>query len=175
MAPTKSKSKRINEVLAKTPPIEKLNPQIYNKLQSTIHETVEKTMPQYKKWLNSEYGKKVVTEDCPVEICSSCGNDCPVEICSSCGNDCPVEICSSCGNDCPVEVCGSCGTDCKTSVGQVVGKVTNEDVHAAMTGAIRYALKEASRTGGKEISEAKMRAAVKKQLMKAAKEIGKGK
>ncbi len=43
-----------------------------------------------------------------------------------------------------------------------------------MTGAIRHALKETSK-GEKEISEAKMRAAVKKQLMKATKEIGKGK
>ncbi len=81
--------------------------------------------------------------------------------------------CSSCGNDCPVEICGYCGTNIKTSVAQVVRKVTDEAAHAVMKRAIRHALKETSK-GGKEISEAKMRAAAKKQLMKAAKEIGKG-
>jgi hypothetical protein len=161
---TKVQSERLRVLLAKSPAIEKLHPEIYAKLQSTIHEVVEKTMPEYKKWLNSAFGERVIAEDCPVEICSSCGNDCPVEICSSCGNDCPVEICSSCGNDCP------------TPVGHIVDRVTNEAISAAMTAAIRFALAEAmSKQSGKEVSEAKMRTAVKEQLIKVAKEIGKGK
>ena len=161
---TKVQNERLRALLAESPAIEKLHPEIYAKLQSTIHDVVEKTMPEYKKWLNSAFGERVVAEDCPVEICSSCGNDCPVEICSSCGNDCPVEICSSCGNDCP------------TPGGHTVDKVSNEVISAAMTTAIRYALTEAmSKQSGKEISEAKMRTDVKKQLIKAAKEIGKGK
>ena len=52
---TEVQSERLRVLLAQSPPIEKLDPQIYAKLQSTIHEVVEKTMPAYKKWLNSEF------------------------------------------------------------------------------------------------------------------------
>jgi hypothetical protein len=160
---TQAQSEHLRLLLAKSPSIEKLDPEVYAKLQSTIYETVEKTIPEYKKWLNSAFGESIVSEDCPVEICSSCGNDCPVEICSSCGNDCPVEICSSCGNDCP------------TPVEHIVNRVANEAINAAMTAAIRYTLEAMSKSSRKEVSEAKMRIAVKKELIKAAKEIGKGK
>ena len=77
---TKVQNEHLRVVLAKSPAIEKLNPEIYAKLQSTIHDVVEKTMPEYKKWLNSAFGERVVAEDCPVEICSSCGNDCPTPV-----------------------------------------------------------------------------------------------
>ena len=159
---TQKDNTRLSEIIAKSPPIEKLDPKIYQKLQSAVNEAVEKTLPQYKKWLNSEFRRKVVAEDCPVEICSSCGNDCPVEICSSCGNDCPVEICSSCGNDCPVEICGSCDND-----GRIIGKVAKETVDEAMNAAIRSALEEKAKKG--KVSEGKMRANTKKRLKKALK------
>ena len=55
-------SERLRVLLAQSPPIEKLDPQIYAKLQSTIHEVVEKTMPEYKKWLNSAFGETVIAE-----------------------------------------------------------------------------------------------------------------
>lgn len=165
-APTKKLTRidneRLNEIIAKTPPIEKLDPKIYQKLQSAINEAVEKTLPQYKKWLNSEFGRKVVADDCPVKICSSCGNDCPVEICSSCGNDCPTEICGSCGNDCPVEICGSCDNE-----GRIIGKVAKEAVDEAMNAAFRSALEEKTKKG--KVSEGKMRANTKKRLKKALK------
>lgn len=171
---TQTDNERLNKIIAKTPPIEKLDPKIYQKLQSAINEAVEKTLPEYKKWLNSEFGRKVVAEDCPVEICSSCGNDCPVEICSSCGNDCPVEICSSCGNDCPTEICGSCGNDCPVEIcgscdneGRIIGKVAKEAVDEAMNAAIRSALEEKTKKG--KVSEGKMRANTKKRLKKALK------
>ena len=157
---TQTDNERLNKIIAKTPPIEKLDPKIYQKLQSAINEAVEKTLPEYKKWLNSEFGRKVVADDCPVEICSSCGNDCPVEICSSCGYDCPVEICSSCGNDCPVEICGSCDNE-----GRIIGKVARETVDEAMNAAIRSALVEKTKKG--KVSEGKMRANTKKRLKKA--------
>jgi hypothetical protein len=149
---TKVQNEHLRVLLAKSPAIEKLNPEIYAKLQSTIHDVVEKTMPEYKKWLNSAFDQRVIAEDCPVEICSSCGNDCPVEICSSCGNDCP------------------------TPVGHIVDRVATEVISAAMTAAIRSALAEAlSKQSGKEVSEAKMHTDVKEQLRKVAKEVGKGK
>jgi len=159
---TQTDNERLIKIIAKTPPIEKLDPKIYQKLQSAINEAVEKTLPEYKKWLNSEFGRKVVAEDCPVEICSSCGNDCPVEICSSCGNDCPVEICSSCGNDCPVEICGSCDNE-----GRIIGKVAKEAVDEAMNAAFRSALEEKTKRG--RVSEGKMRTNTKKRLKKALK------
>ena len=136
---TKAQSEHLRLLLTKSPSIEKLDPEIYAKLQSTIYETVEKTIPEYKKWLNSAFGESIVSEDCPVEICSSCGNDCPT----------PVE--------------------------HIVNRVANEAINAAMTAAIRYTLEAMSKSSGKEVSEAKMRVAVKKELIKAAKEIGKGK
>jgi len=170
---TKKQNERLRVLIAKSQPVEKLDPKIYAKLQSTIHEAVEKTMPEYKKWLNSSFGQKVIAEDCD---CSSCGNDCPTEICSSCGNDCPTEICSSCGNDCPTEICSSCGNDCPTPVERIADRVANAAINAAMSAAINYAFAEtSSKAGGKKGSEAKMRCAVKKQLIKEAKEIGKGK
>jgi len=147
---TQKDNERLNEIIAKTPPIEKLDPKIYQKLQSAINDAVEKTLPEYKKWLNSEFGRKVVAEDCPVEICSSCGNDCPVEICSSCGNDCPVEICGSCDNE-----------------GRIIGKVAKEAVDEAMNAAFRSALEEKTKKG--KVSEGKMRANTKKRLKKALK------
>ena len=127
-----------------------MDPKVYQKLQSAINEAVEKTLPEYKKWLNSEFGRKVVAEDCPVEICSSCGNDCPVEICSSCGNDCPVEICGSCDNE-----------------GRIIGKVTRETIDEAMNAAFRSALEEKTKEG--KVSEGKMRANTKKRLKRALK------
>ena len=146
---TKKQNERLRVLIAKSQPVEKLDPKIYAKLQSTIHEAVEKTMPEYKKWLNSSFGQKVIAEDCD---CSSCGNDCPTEICSSCGNDCPT----------PVE--------------RIADRVANAAINAAMSAAINYAFAEtSSKAGGKKGSEAKMRCAVKKQLIKEAKEIGKGK
>jgi hypothetical protein len=167
---SKAQNERLSSLVSKSPPIEKLNPEVYSKLQSSIHDAVEKTMPEYKKWLNSKYGETIVADDCPKEICSSCGNDCPKEICSSCGNDCPKEICSSCGNDCPKEICSKCDD------GNVATKVSNEVISAAMTAAIRSALTEATaKHNGKIVSEAKMRSVVKKELMNAAKEIGKTK
>ncbi len=147
---TQTDNERLNKIISKTPPIEKLDPKIYQKLQSAINEAVEKTLPEYKKWLNSEFGRKVVADDCPVEICSSCGNDCPVEICSSCGNDCPVEICSSCDNE-----------------GRIIGKVAKEAVDEAINAAFRSALEEKTKKG--KVSEGKMRANTKKRLKKALK------
>lgn len=41
-----------------------MDPQIYAKLQSTIDEVVEKTVPEYKKWLNSAFGEKIIADDC---------------------------------------------------------------------------------------------------------------
>ena len=95
-----------------------MDPKVYQKLQSAINEAVEKTLPEYKKWLNSEFGRKVVAEDCPVEICSSCGNDCPVEICGSCDNE-----------------------------GRIIGKVTRETIDEAMNAAFRSALEEKTKEG----------------------------
>lgn len=43
---------------------EKLDPEIYAKLKSTIHEVLEKTLPEYKEWLNSSFGEKIVGNDC---------------------------------------------------------------------------------------------------------------
>jgi hypothetical protein len=40
-----------------------LDPEIYAKLQSTIREVIEKTMPEYKKWLNSAFGEKIIGND----------------------------------------------------------------------------------------------------------------
>lgn len=42
---------------------EKLDPEDYARLQSTIHEVIEKTLPQYKEWLNSEFGEKIIGND----------------------------------------------------------------------------------------------------------------
>jgi SAM-dependent methyltransferase len=51
---------------------EKLHPEIYAKLQTTINEVVEKTVPEYKKWLNSAFGEKIIADDyskdCPTPL-----------------------------------------------------------------------------------------------------------
>ena len=49
--------------LDKNTTLEKLHPEIYAKLQSTINEVIEKTMPEYKKWLNSAFGEKIIDDD----------------------------------------------------------------------------------------------------------------
>jgi hypothetical protein len=85
---TPAQSKRLQTILAKMPPIEKLDPEIYTKLKLTIHEVIEKTVPEYKQWVDVN----MVAKDCPTPVCSSCGNDCPTPVCSSCGNDCPTPI-----------------------------------------------------------------------------------
>ncbi len=131
---TGAQSRRLNALLAKMPPIEKIDPEIYAKLQSTIHEVVEKTVPEYKQWVNSSFGERVVAEDCPTPLCSSCGNDCPTPLCSSCGNDCPTPLCSSCGNDCPQP---------NRNIDDMVAQAVNK----AMNVAIREALKENLKQG----------------------------
>ncbi len=61
---TKKQNQRLNPLSEKTPNFEKLDPEIYAKLQSTIHEVIEKTLPEYKEWLNSAFGEKIVGNDC---------------------------------------------------------------------------------------------------------------
>ncbi len=123
---TPAQKKRLEKTLAKMPPIEKLDPKMYAKLQSTIRDAVAKTLPEYQKWVNSSL---IAAEDCPTPLCSSCGNDCPTPLCSSCGNDCPQPLCSSCGNDCPTP---------NRKLDDMVVNAVNE----AMIGAIRQALKD---------------------------------
>jgi hypothetical protein len=118
--------KRLQKTLAKMPTIEKLDPKMYAKLQSTIRDAVAKTLPEYKQWVNSSL---IAADDCPTELCSSCGNDCPTQLCSSCGNDCPTQLCSACSNQCPTPT---------RSIDDIVVNAVNE----AMMGAIRQALKE---------------------------------
>jgi hypothetical protein len=124
---TQAKSKRLQTILTQMPPIEKLDPQMYAQLQSTIHDAVSKALPKYQQWV----GKNIVMEDCPTPVCSSCGNDCPTPLCSSCGNDCPTPMCDSCGNDCPTPAANR-------NIEQMVTSAVNQ----AMTKAIRQALKE---------------------------------
>jgi septum formation topological specificity factor MinE len=124
---TPAQRKRLQTILAKMPPIEKLDPEMYAKLQSTIHDVIEKTVPEYQQWV----GKNIVAEECPTPLCSSCGNDCPTPLCSSCGNDCPTPMCDSCGNNCPTPV--------KT---KNIDEIVTSAVNQAMTKAIRQALKE---------------------------------
>lgn len=123
----RAQSKRLQTVLAQMPPIEKLDPAMYAKLQSTIHDAVAKALPEYQQWV----GKNIVMEDCPTPLCSSCGNDCPTPLCSSCGNDCPTPMCDSCGNDCPTP-----------AVNRNIEDMVTSAVNQAMTKAIRQALKE---------------------------------
>ena len=111
---TPAQKKRLQKTLAKMPPIEKLDPKMYAKLQSTIRDAVAKTLPEYQQWLNSSL---IAADDCPVEICSSCGNDCPTQLCSACSNQCPTPT---------------------RSIDDIVVNAVNE----AMMGAIRQALKE---------------------------------
>ncbi len=63
-AKTKKQNQHLNAPSEKVPNFEKLDPEIYAKLQSTIHEVIEKTLPQYKEWLNSEFGEKIIGNDC---------------------------------------------------------------------------------------------------------------
>jgi len=70
--PTKTQNERPQPLLEKTPHFEKLDPEIYAKLQSTIQEVVEKTVPEYKAWLNSAFGEKIIADDC--------SNNCPTPI-----------------------------------------------------------------------------------------------
>ena len=113
---TPAQSERLPKILAKMPPIEKIDPAMYAKLQSTVHDTVEKALPEYQRWVNSSL---------------TAANDCPTPLCSSCGNDCPTPLCSSCGNDCPTP----------TANRNIEDKITSA-VEKAMTAAIRQALKE---------------------------------
>ncbi len=60
---TKKQNQRLNAPSEKVPYFEKLDPEIYAKLQSTIHEVIEKTLPEYKEWLNSAFGEKIIGID----------------------------------------------------------------------------------------------------------------
>ena len=111
---TPEQKKRLQKTLAKMPSIEKLDPKMYAKLQSTIRDAVAKTLPEYQKWVNSSL---IAADDCPTELCSSCGNDCPTQLCSACSNQCPTPT---------------------KSIDDIVVNAVNE----AMMGAIRQALKE---------------------------------
>ena len=117
---------RLKKLLEKMPTVEKLDPKMYAKLQSTIRDTVAKTLPVYRQWVDSSL---IAADDCPTPLCSSCGNDCPTPLCSSCGNDCPQPLCSSCGNDCPTP---------NRKMDDMVVDAVNE----AIKGAIRQALKD---------------------------------
>jgi hypothetical protein len=109
---TPVQKRRLQKTLAKMPPIEKLDPNMYAKLQSTIRDAVAKTLPEYQQWVNSSL---IAAEDCPTELCSSCGNDCPTQLCGACSNQCPTPI---------------------DSIDAIVVNAVNE----AMMGAIRQAL-----------------------------------
>jgi len=110
---TPAQKKRLKKTLARMPPIEKLDPKMYAKLQSTLRDAVAKTLPEYQQWVNSSL---IAAEDCPTELCSSCGNDCPTQLCSACSNQCPTPT---------------------RSIDDIVVNAVNE----AMMGAIRKALK----------------------------------
>ena len=114
---TQVQSKRLKKLLEQMPPIEKLDPKMYAKLQLTIHDTVTKALPEYQKWV----GENIAIEDCPP----------PTPVCSSCGNDCPTQLCSSCENDCPTPAANR-------NIEQMVTSAVNQ----AMTKAIRQALEE---------------------------------
>jgi hypothetical protein len=80
---------RLEKTLAQMPSIEKLDPNMYAKLQSTIRDAVAKTLPEYQQWVNSSL---VAADDIPTELCSACANQCPTELCSACDNQCPTPI-----------------------------------------------------------------------------------
>ena len=61
---TKKQNQRLNAPSEKLPYFEKLDPEIYAKLQSTVREVIEKTLPEYKEWLNSAFGEKIIDNDC---------------------------------------------------------------------------------------------------------------
>ncbi len=113
---TPAQKKRLEKTLAQMPPIEKLDPAVYAKLQLSIRDAIAKTLPEYQKWVNSSL---IAADDCPP----------PTPVCSSCGNDCPTQLCSSCSNDCPTP---------KRKLDDMVVSAVNE----VMMGAIRQALKD---------------------------------
>jgi SAM-dependent methyltransferase len=57
---TKKQNQRLNAPSEKVPFLDKLDPEIYAKLQSTVREVIEKTLPEYKEWLNSAFGEKII-------------------------------------------------------------------------------------------------------------------
>ncbi len=60
---TKKQNQRLNAPSKKLPYFEKLDPEIYAKLQSTVREVIEKMLPEYKEWLNSAFGEKIIDND----------------------------------------------------------------------------------------------------------------
>ena len=111
---TPAQKKRLEKTLSKMPTIEKLDPEMYAKLQSTIRDAVAKTLPEYQQWVHSSL---VAADDCPTELCSACDNQCPTQLCSACSNQCPTPV---------------------KGVDDIVVNVVNE----AMMGAIRQALQD---------------------------------
>ena len=61
---TKKQNQGLNAPSEKLPYFEKLDPEIYAKLQSTVREVIEKTLPKYKEWLNSVFGEEIIGNDC---------------------------------------------------------------------------------------------------------------
>jgi SAM-dependent methyltransferase len=59
----KKRNQRLNVPVEKVSFFEELDPEIYAKLQSTILEVIEKTLPEYKAWLNSVFGEKIIGND----------------------------------------------------------------------------------------------------------------
>ncbi len=153
---TEAQRARLNTVLAKTPLIDKLDPEVYAKLQSTIHEATERTIPEYKQLLNSVLNQQIVADDCPTPICDC--NTCPTPICDC--NTCPTPIC-----DC---------NKCPTPIDQYVDQIANVAISSAMSSAISYALAEAWLKGaGIELTDAEIRGIVSRQLTKTVEEKGK--
>ena len=111
---TPAQKKRLQKTLAQMPTIEKLDPKMYAKLQSTIRDAVAKTLPEYQQWVKSSL---IAADDCPVELCCACDNQCPVQVCSACSNQCPTPV---------------------KGVDDIVVNAVNE----AMMGAIRQALQD---------------------------------
>ena len=66
--PIEGQNENPSQLLNKIPPIKELNPEMYAKLQSTICEIIEKTMPEYKQWINSAFGEKIIVDGCPHSI-----------------------------------------------------------------------------------------------------------
>jgi hypothetical protein len=60
---TKKQNQHLNATSEKVELFEKLDPEIYAKLQSTIHEVIESALPEYKEWLNSAFGEKIIGND----------------------------------------------------------------------------------------------------------------
>ena len=147
---TKAQNKRFQVLLSKSPSIDKIDPKMYAKLQSTIHEAIEKTMPEYVEWLNQAFGETIVAEDCPQPACWSCGTG-------------------------PTPVCDKCDTgDLTSAIDKIAIKVSNAVINAAMSAAVSLTLADAvAKESGIVLSETQMRSVVKKQLKEVANEIGK--